>query len=77
MTLILFYLLITLVIGFIAWGIAATSDQPVGCLYDTSFWPENKSRNELDLIFLYTYTVSFSFAICYWIYRFITWRKKK
>lgn len=69
------YLLITLLVGVIVKLLVVAMREDVGILYERKFWNNGYDDIYVTVVLTYAYTITFSFAICYWIYKLCIRRK--
>jgi uncharacterized BrkB/YihY/UPF0761 family membrane protein len=69
------YLLITLLVGVVVKLLTAAAREDVGILYERKYWNNGYDDMYVTIALTYAYIVTFSFAICYWIYKLCTRRK--
>jgi hypothetical protein len=69
MRILLAYLLITLLLGVIVKMLTVIARKDIAMLYERKYWSNGYSDIYVIVVLAYTYIVTFSFAIFYWIYR--------
>jgi uncharacterized BrkB/YihY/UPF0761 family membrane protein len=75
MRFLLAYLLITLLVGVVVKLLTVAAREDVGILYERKYWNNGYDDIYVTIVLTYAYIVTFSFAICYWIYKLCTRRK--
>jgi uncharacterized BrkB/YihY/UPF0761 family membrane protein len=75
MRFLLAYLLITLLVGVVVKLLTVAAREAVGILYERKYWNNGYDDIYVTIVLTYAYIVTFSFAICYWIYKLCTRRK--
>lgn len=75
MRLLIAYLFITLIVGVVVKLLIVVAREDIGILYERKYWNNGYDDTYVTVVLTYAYTVTFSFAICYWIYKLCTRRK--